>query len=211
MESHQKGNCLMVFLKEPVSGKVKTRLAESIGPDQACKAYLQMVDVLLNRLKSFPDIHLLITDTGSGFDLSKWKLNPQWKTCAQSEGDLGFRMSSAFRDSFDQGYDKVLLIGSDCPEVGKSDLEMAFNKLEESDLVLGPSRDGGYWLIGMNALHQTVFKGISWSTEIVLQQTLKQAEKERLSCSLLRTLTDIDTVLEWREYEHKREKEYNHR
>ena len=201
----------MVFLKEPVSGKVKTRLAESIGPDQACKAYLQMVDVLLNRLKSFPDVHLLITDTESGSDLSKWIMNPQWKTCTQSEGDLGYRMSSAFRDSFDQGYDKVLLIGSDCPEVGKSDLEMAINKLEKSDLVLGPSRDGGYWLIGMKALHQTVFKGISWSTEFVLEQTLKQAEKERLSCSLLRTLTDIDKVSEWREFEDNREKEYNHR
>jgi len=91
----------------------------------------------------------------------------------------------------------VVIIGSDCPWLSDAEIEQAWNELETHDLVLGPARDGGYWLVGLREPKPAVFDGISWSTETVLEQTLERARGQSLRFLLLRELRDVDTLEDW--------------
>ncbi|HAW78474.1 MAG TPA: glycosyltransferase, partial [Balneola sp.] len=118
----------------------------------------------------------------------------------QIEGDLGEKMKDAFKKSFDSGGEKIVLIGSDCPTLTNEVLEQAFNELNTSDVVFGPSEDGGYYLIGMSSYNPEVLEGIDWSTEKVMEQTEAKAKHIGIKLTKLKYLNDIDTEQDWKEY-----------
>lgn len=118
----------------------------------------------------------------------------------QSDGDLGEKMASAFREELTEKNYTTLIIGTDCPFVTNGILEKAYLALESSDFVLGPAKDGGYYLLGMREFHPSVFTGIPWSTEAVLSLTINRIKELNLSYSLLEELNDVDTVEDWKEW-----------
>lgn len=191
---------LIIFVKAPRPGFVKTRLAKAIGPVAACEAYTRLVTTLLDRLQSLDQVELRFAPDDGFPEIEPW-LRKGWSAKPQGSGDLGKRMETAFLDAFSRGCHQVALIGSDCPEVGTADIEEAWNKLSEHDLVLGPAHDGGYWLIALRELEQSLFEGITWSTDKVRQETMERAQNMRLSIHLLRELTDVDTDSEWRMFQ----------
>lgn len=112
----------------------------------------------------------------------------------QDGKDLGERMSRAFESGFDAGYKKIVLIGTDCPHILQQHLESAFSALKDSEVVLGPSLDGGYYLIGMRQRLPILFREMPWSTDLLLEKTLSIIDRQRLNVQMLETLNDVDTI-----------------
>jgi rSAM/selenodomain-associated transferase 1 len=191
-----KKEVVLVFQKNEVLGKVKTRLAASVGEKQALEIYLQLLDKTYLALR---DISISITTYFAEFIPDKPIYSAEYKL-VQVGQDLGERMKNAFAENFESGMEKVVLIGTDCPSLEGTHLAQAFEALDQSDLVLGPARDGGYYLIGMNRRSDFLFEGIPWSTELVLSQTLALAAAQGLQTSLLPVLEDIDTLEDWERY-----------
>ncbi len=190
---------LIIFLKAPRAGLVKTRLAQSIGPEAALAAYKKLVLILLKNLKPLHDVELRFAPDDAQKDIRPW-IRKGWKSAPQGHGDLGVRLKKALKESFDAGCGKVVIIGSDCPEVTEEDIQAAWKALDDHELVLGPAADGGYWLIGMTKYYPLLLEGIPWSTESVFAETFLRAEKLGLRIALLRTLTDIDTFEDWERF-----------
>lgn len=185
-------NLLLIFIKNPEPGKVKTRLASSIGDQKACQVYLKLLELTLASAK---DLEVSRQVWYSSFiDQRDFIPEPEFEKKLQRGKDLGVRMSHAFRNGFDEGYRNIIIIGSDCPGVTPALLKRAFMELETHEVVVGPSADGGYYLLGMNHMHSELFRDISWSTEHVLGQTLKKADELSLNASFLPELNDIDTI-----------------
>lgn len=187
---------LLVFQKNEVLGKVKTRLAAEVGAHRALEIY-----------------HFLLLKTYRAIGASSFSVytyfsdfipeNPSYpvdKSKLQMGQDLGERMKNAFSTNFESGMEKVVLIGTDCPSIEGRDILQAFDALDQSDLVIGPARDGGYYLIGMKQRADFLFEGISWSTELVLSQTLTLAAEKGFQTYLLPVLEDIDTLEDWERY-----------
>lgn len=194
---------MIIFIRNPEAGKVKTRLARTLGDLETLRIYLFLLEktrgaasgVSAERHVYYSENMPLEDDWPAGLFLKK----------LQSAGDLGQRMEAAFYDAFRGGAQKVLIIGSDCPELSSQILENAFEMLEHSDFVLGPVPDGGYYLLGMKEMTPAVFRGITWSTETVRNDTLLKIRALGKSCSLLPELTDIDEAKDWAAYLARRE------
>ena len=187
---------LIVFVRAPRAGAVKTRLAQKIGADAACDAYRKLVHAVLIGIESISDVQLRYSPDDAESEVQPW-LRRSWSLAPQGTGDLGERLTRAFADSFASGARRVVIIGSDCPWLSDGDIQEAWNHLETHDLVLGPAHDGGYWLVGLREPKPEVFNGISWSTETVLNQTLEHARAGGLRFRLLRELRDVDTLGDW--------------
>jgi uncharacterized protein len=190
---------LIVFVKAPRVGTVKTRLAQSIGAPAACAAYRQLVEVLLERLRSLPQGELRFTPDDAIDDVRPW-LKSGWTYKPQGPGALGDRLQNAFAESFDNGAQAVVIIGSDCPSVTTEDIRRAWAALLSHDVVLGPAADGGYWLIGLRQPRPELFEGISWSRDRVFADTIARAHDAGLSVDVLRELEDVDTQEDWRRF-----------
>ena len=181
---------LIIFIKNPVLGKVKTRLAATIGNVKAFEVYKKL-------LAHTQKITLLIDADKFLFYADFLKREDEWANDwfiknLQKGSDLGERMYHAFEYTFLNKYQKVIIIGSDCIDLSASVIEDAYMLLDNTDVVIGPAKDGGYYLLGMKSLHQCLFKNVSWSTSQVLKQTLSICRSQHLNYSLLPTLTDID-------------------
>jgi uncharacterized protein len=183
---------IIIFVKAPRPGFVKTRLAAAIGNEAACDAYRQLAETVVANLAPLPHAELRFTPDDAENEITPW-LNDGWTTRPQDEGDLGERMHRAFTEA----NGPAIIIGSDCPQVELSDFQTAAKALQARDAVIGPATDGGYWLIGLNAPCPALFEGIEWSTGGVLQSTLTKAEDGGLSVQLLRELTDVDDWESW--------------
>ena len=194
-----KDTLLILFIRAPRPGSVKTRIAATVGPEAALTIYQDMVGTLIANLKGLPDVELRFTPDNGLEEIIPW-LQPGWTARAQGSGDLGDRMERAFAEAFQSRFNKVALIGSDCPEINLQDIQTAWGELDEKDLVLGPAADGGYWLIAMKRLSASLFTKISWSTSLVLDQTLEQANNAGIQHRLLATRVDIDTEADWHAY-----------
>jgi hypothetical protein len=190
---------LILFLKAPRPGAVKTRLAATLGAAEACAAYRRMVETLLRQLAELQNVELCFTPDDAGPEIEPWA-KPTWRLMAQGSGDLGCRLDRTFRRAFDEGAERIVIIGSDCPEVGTSDIQAAWMALSSQDVVLGPATDGGYWLIGLRAPRPEVFADMQWSTNAVLRETLDRCRAAGLTTHLLRELTDVDTEADWRRF-----------
>ena len=190
---------LIVFLKAPRAGAVKTRLALTLGAAEACAAYRRLVETLLRQLAALENVELCFAPDDAGSEIKPWA-RTTWRLTAQGAGDLGSRLDRAFRRAFDEGDKPIVLIGSDCPEIVASDIQAAWTALLSHDVVLGPATDGGYWLIGLRAPKSDLFASIPWSTNAVLRETLERCRAAGLTTRMLRELTDVDTEADWRRF-----------
>jgi len=186
----------MVFVKAPRPGEVKTRVAQTTGAERACDVYRQLVATLLKSLSPLREVELRFAPDDAAAEIEPW-LRPGWVAVPQGDGDLGARLERAFADAFAAGAERVVVIGSDCPEVKTSDVRTAWRELQTHDVVVGPAMDGGYWLIGLRAPQPELFRGMPWSSELVLGRTLERARARGLKIQLLRILSDIDTEADW--------------
>ena len=182
-------NLIIVFVRTPELGKVKTRLAKSIGDVSALTIY----KLLLKHTATV--LHDLSFDKVVYYS-EKIENNDFWKASLfekklQKGADLGERMQQAFETAFDRGYKKVLIIGSDLFELTSTLIISALEALETYDISIGPSLDGGYYLLGMKELHPAVFKNKKWGTDSVLENTLQDLKQQNVK--LLEALNDIDT------------------
>ncbi|HBF21737.1 MAG: glycosyltransferase [Owenweeksia sp.] len=182
---------LLIFIKNPIQGKVKTRLGKDLGHHQAVEIYKKLLEVTrLAALGVNAARQLYYGDFINQED--NW--SPQdFEKKLQHGNDLGARMHEAFVKGFDEGYKKIVIIGSDCPEMDAQTLEEAFRKLEDHNVVIGPANDGGYYLLGLSQ-KVNIFENVDWSTESVFDQTLAQVKKQGLSRALLPEKTDLDTI-----------------
>lgn len=186
---------LILFVKNQVKGKVKTRLAETVGAEKALEIYQKLVVhtySVVEPLDADKEIwfsQFIPDENGlSGGNFSK-KL--------QKGNNLGERMSKAFREAFENDYEKVVIIGSDCAELTTGLLKEAYRQLDEYGLVIGPAEDGGYYLLGMNSFYGKLFEDLAWSTDTVLSQTLSIADELNLKTHLLPELNDVDYEADW--------------
>lgn len=193
MQSSQE--CVMVFAKAPVIGRVKTRLAADIGDKAATELYRAFVKDLLGMLDGtdYP-IHIHFTPYASGREIRDW-LGGADVLIPQADGDLGQRMASAFTYAFSNYIRRTVLIGTDFPDLPASFIHQAFDALLTHDAVLGPSHDGGYYLIGFNrhGFVPEVFQDMSWSTDQVFSKTVRIFERHHATVQYLDPWWDIDT------------------
>jgi rSAM/selenodomain-associated transferase 1 len=192
----QSERLLIVFVKAPRVGAVKTRLAQEIGAERACEAYQKLVRTVLGKIGSLVNVQLRYSPDDAESEVQPWRKS-SWTAAAQGAGDLGERLARGFSDAFKSGASRVAIIGSDCPWLDVADIEEAWSEVETHDVVLGPARDGGYWLIGLRRPLPELFTGIAWSTPHVLMQTLERARPRDLRVRLLRELRDVDTLEDW--------------
>lgn len=186
---NQNKDALIIFAKNPVVGKVKTRLAAEIGDEKAFEVYNKLLRLTYINTKDI-DCKKFIFYTGFA---DKQLFDSSYEIKIQSEGDLGIKMKNAFKEIFKSGYDNILLVGTDCPGLNSNIILRAFGSLDNSDVVIGPANDGGYYLIGMKDVNDFLFEDIKWSTNYVLEDSLSKTIKMNLKYNLLETLTDVDT------------------
>ncbi|MCK5706415.1 MAG: TIGR04282 family arsenosugar biosynthesis glycosyltransferase [Candidatus Aureabacteria bacterium] len=186
-------NALIIFVKYPESGLVKTRLAKTIGKDEAAQFYRILVENILENCIS-KDYRTIIFYSGNceANDLMNW-LGKDLDYIAQVGGSIGERMFSAFRGVFQKEAGKVVLIGSDCLFVNAKVVQQAFKELEKVHVTIGPSKDGGYYLLGLSRLQEEIFNGIDWSTDKVMEQTKQTLNRVGVAYSLIDEYFDIDT------------------
>lgn len=184
---------IIVFTKEPVPGKVKTRLCPPLTPDQACGLYRAFAKDTAAAVLETAKTHVEIAWDGPDNPDLTW-LHPDKPVFFLQQGeDLGQKLIHAFHRAFEAKAEKVLILGSDSPGLTPKDFENAFESLNEKDVVLGPSEDGGYYLVGMKKPHPAVFQRISWSTDRAFKETLHIIKQEKLSLGLLEHFVDVDT------------------
>jgi len=178
---------LIIFARKPTLGKVKTRLAATLGEAKALEIYSKLLAHTRAVIAKVDcDKYVFLTqevtdDFWQGFD-----------TEIQQGNILGERMQYAFDLLFNKGYEKVLIIGTDCPAISTKIVSSGFEKLQNHDVVIGPAEDGGYYLLGMSNMYNTLFENISWSSELVCNQTIEKIKEQNLSHTLLQTLNDVD-------------------
>ena len=183
---------LLIFVKHPVPGKVKTRLAASIGHDQAVKVYQEL-------LRHTQEISTPLSVAKTVFYGNEVPEQDLWSEAGyprflQQGPGLGERMEQAFSWGFQKGYKHIVIIGSDCAQLNTEILQEAFDRLRKQDAVIGPAQDGGYYLLGMNSLIPGIFSHKEWSTDTVFSATIRNFELGDFSYSLLPTLSDVDTI-----------------
>jgi len=191
---------LLVLLKYPRVGHVKTRLAETLGADQAANLYREWISLVLTRLQPLRDNTRLIAyyDGAPLADFTTWNpLADQW--WPQPQGDLGIRLAIGFEKAHSYGQ-PVVAIGTDCLELDSPLVSDAFSRLASADVVFGPAWDGGYYLVGTSRLLPSFFKGVPWSTPDTLSSHLALCEQYGWSTATLPTLRDIDTIDDWLQY-----------
>lgn len=192
MSSATASTALVVFVKNPELGKVKTRLAAQIGNEKALEIYLGLISHTHSVASGWDaQVRVYYSDYIPDFDI--WDVGFCTKH-RQDGSNLGERLLTAVSETFDEDFDQVIVIGSDCPKLNIEHLKKAKQELLDADVVLGPAKDGGYYLIGMNALHPELFIGKSWSSPNLFDQTLETMISKGLSWYELPILTDIDTV-----------------
>lgn len=180
---------LILFLKYPEKGRVKTRLAESIGDNQALQLYKYLVNQSISQANQGAwDLQLHWAQGLTGYPGYE-----QFQYSVQHGADLGQRMHNSIKSGL-ESYDQVLLVGSDIAGISAETFGKAFKALNNYDLVLGPANDGGYYLIGMKEAYPELFNLKEWSHSLVLNQTLEKSRGLNLSHLLVETLTDIDTI-----------------
>jgi rSAM/selenodomain-associated transferase 1 len=183
-------NHLIIFVKNPELGKVKTRLAKTIGDEKALYIYKLLLEQTFQvTLPVLAEKKLYYSEFVQNMDQFN---DLVYEKHIQSGDGLGNKMYHAIKHSFAEWADKVVLIGSDCFELNSGIIEEAFKALEESDYVLGPAKDGGYYLIGMKELNLEVFQNKEWSAENVFLDTLLDIKNQGKSHYLLPTLSDVD-------------------
>lgn len=218
---------ILLFVKYPQEGRVKTRLAQTMGAASAVAVYQRLLERLMRLLRKLEvdEIRVCFDPPAMKLQTEQW-LQPIWQSAGQeldeayaerneadlvfypqSAGDLGDRLRAGFAGVFEEkavvvnADVRVVAIGSDCIEMDEGTFQAAWCALQTDEVVFGPTFDGGYYLLGMNKLQRSLFDQIPWSTGKTLQVSLQKAEEQGLSIVLLDKKNDIDTEEDWRRAE----------
>lgn len=181
---------LLLFVRNPELGKVKTRLAATVGPEMALEIYMRLLQHTREVTKQLP-VHKRVYYTNAINPNDLWP-NDVYDKHVQPSGDLGQKMRAAFASAFEEGYTSVVIIGSDCLQLTEYIILEAYRQLETHEVVIGPALDGGYYLLGMNRLYPELFENKRWSTEHVFPDTIQDLQNLHLSYALLPRLSDVD-------------------
>lgn len=187
---------LIIFIRNPELGKVKTRLAKDLGDQQALDIY----KILLSYTRS----------VATSVDVTRYLFyheeikEDQWSTnlfekALQETGDLGTKMKSSFQHVLSK-HSKAIIIGSDCTQLTKEIINDAIAALDQDDIVIGPTHDGGYYLIGMKEVHDALFDDMTWSIASVYDETISRINQLQLTYFSLPRLSDIDHAEDWEKY-----------
>jgi rSAM/selenodomain-associated transferase 1 len=196
MRFHMTSDALLVFVRVPKTGRVKTRLAGAVGPKQACRLYRLFVEDLLAGLSMDQYDTVICYDPPDGKEeIASW-LGSAFDYQAQQGSSLGEKMAHAFAWAFAQGSARTVLIGSDIPDLNAAVIEQAFAGLNTHESVMGPTVDGGYYLIGFSAAAfcPQVFRSMPWGTPRVFHDTMNVLKAEKLSVRVLSLFRDIDRI-----------------
>lgn len=194
---------LIVFLRLPQKGKVKTRLAEKLGDDKAFAIYEQLVKHTLATVRKINWPVYFFYDGGLPAPSEQLSSAHYF---LQAEGDLGQRMQQAFSLVL-KNYSKAVIIGSDCPGLTGNIIDQAFASLVAHEVAIGPAVDGGYYLLGCKKLNPILFDDIQWSSASVLTETIRRCAGSGLSYALLPQLRDVDTLEDYLLLQHELESE----
>lgn len=188
---------LIIFIRNPELGKVKTRLAQTVGDQEALDIYMALLQHTRQIAESLHTDRLLFY---SHFidEADEWS-DQHFQKLLQPTGDLGKKIKLGFETAFEK-HKKVLIIGSDCASLRSEIVEEAFKALDTNDFVLGPALDGGYYLLGMNQFTPSLFEDMPWSTEQVAQLSLEKMKALGGTYHLLEPLSDIDYAEDWEKY-----------
>jgi len=181
-------NLLIIFTRNPVLGQCKTRLAATVGDKVALDIYRFLLNHTFAITKELP-VQKQVYYSNEIWQDDIWD-NSIFDKRLQQGSDLGERMSNAFRKGFEDGFENIIIIGSDMYDLDMTDLEVAFDTLKQNDFVIGPAEDGGYYLLGMKVYNESVFKNKNWGKEKVFQSTMDDLKNEKVS--LLKSKNDID-------------------
>lgn len=183
---------LIIFIKNPEKGNAKTRLAKDIGDENALIIYKFLLGHT-REITSKIEANRLLFYADSISLRDEWPCGDYQKLVQQGD-DLGSRMLNAFETCFEKGNKRTIIIGSDCMELSPELIEEAFLELENNDFVIGPAKDGGYYLLGMKYPEPKLFQHKNWSTHTVAADTLKDVNDLNKTCYILPMLSDIDTI-----------------
>ena len=188
----EKDRVVLIFCRNEIPGRVKTRLAAALGEDRAMDIYRKLCDHTASMASALDAYKIVCYDC-------RVEITDRWDGCAderwlQRGDDLGARMEAAVRCAFHQGYGKVILIGTDCPQLTSPILESAFAELDSNEVVIGPAEDGGYYLLALKSVQPEFFRNKNWGTESVLPETIANAARLGLRYTLLPVLRDVDTA-----------------
>lgn len=209
---HQKGSQeeIIIFTRYPKPGQTKTRLIPELGAEGAASLQRSMTEKVVRAARNISGDHiprLAIYFTGGSLQQMENWLGSDLSYHAQTGKDLGLRMRDAFQDAWERGASRAVLIGSDCPAIDSRLITQALDALHHCSMVLGPSTDGGYYLIGTTCdlepdTHATLFNDISWGTWEVFRTTMDRAEKAGITVSLLKEQHDIDLPRDLAYFDH---------
>lgn len=186
----QSKNLLIIFYRNPELGKVKTRLAKTLGDEKALAIYLK----LSSHTRAITE-NLAIDKVvyySNFVDTEDVWPNTTFQKKLQNGNDLGEKMNNAFAEGFQSGYERVCIIGTDCFELSRDIIKQAFDQLHTNDAVIGPAKDGGYYLLGMKKPIPVLFKNKAWSSDTVATDTIQNFKDLSLSYAQLAVLTDVD-------------------
>jgi rSAM/selenodomain-associated transferase 1 len=200
MEKKQ-NNGLIIFAKYPSKGRVKTRLANGIGDDNALLFYKKCAAHIFKEASKLGSVktYLFYELPADEIKMKKW-VNHDFEFRPQLYANLGEKMYDSFKFVFSRKADKAVIVGTDVPDLIAEIIEKSFNYLDQYDLVISPSPDGGYNLLGLKNLHKDLFENIIWSSSEVLNKTIEIADKNNLNIKLMDELMDIDNeseLLDW--------------
>lgn len=193
---HSNKCCILFFVKYPVLRGVKTRLAEHVGHDVATDLYKSFVaDILITLHTLSVNFRIVFYPPDAGDQFQQW-LGEKYSYAPQIGQDLGQRMKNAFLQAFSDGFNSVVIIGSDSPDLPADYLDLGFTALDTNDVVVGPSSDGGYYLIGFarEAFLPDAFEQITWSSTNVFERTLNILKQHKQRVYLLPQWHDVDSV-----------------
>lgn len=194
--------CIIFFIKNPEKGKIKTRLAKDLNEEFVLDLYKCFVNDILSTLNNSKyDFKIFYNPPESLSKIKEW-LGVHYSFVQQKGKDLGLKMKNAFIDVFKSNYNKVIIIGSDMPNISNKIFINSFNNLDSNDAVIGPSFDGGYYLLGFNkeTFLEKIFYNIKWSSSIVFNSTIDIFKKNNYKVSILNLMNDIDTISDLKKF-----------
>jgi len=190
---------IIIFARNPESGKVKSRIAKILGDEKALEIYKKLLDSIYSKTRNLKVKKFLFLSEFTDKSL----FDPCYKQLVQNGKDLGEKMHNAMYSVFKYGFEKVILAGTDVPGLNEEIINEAFEKLSFFDVVIGPSADGGYYLIGMKESDFSLFENIDWGNELVLSKSIERIKYRNKSCYILKELNDIDTLEDLKYFDYK--------
>ena len=195
--TNSQGRNLGIFAKQPLAGQAKTRLAQATSPVLAQRVAMALLEDSLDRFSGIQASRAIVYAPATRTRFFSQLAQGRYDLFPQCDGDLGQRLHHFFAGARRQGYSRIIAVGADSPTVPIDYVEQAFAALEVNNVVIGPARDGGYYLIGGDPQEVAMFDDIPWSSARVLEMTIARVHKASARLALLPPWYDVDTAADW--------------